>query len=137
VFSGRYDAFTGLVLLGDGNGGFEAVRSLESGFIVPGDGKSMAVLMGADGNARFISTQNRGKLLVHASTVTEKGISFVPPQTVHTLLVEIPGGKTQRIEIYNRSGFNSNSGKSIEIPRNTVSLKGVDYKGNVVDLEFD
>lgn len=137
VFSGRYDAFTGLVLLGDGIGGFEAVRSLESGFIVPGDGKSMAVLMGADGHARFISTQNRGKLLVHASTLAEKGISIIPPQNLHSLLVEIPGGKTQRIEIYNRSGFNSNSGRSIEIPKNTVSLKGIDYKGNVIDLKFD
>ena len=136
VFSGRYDAFTGLILLGDGKGGFDAVRSMESGFVVPGDGKSMAVFMGSNGNPRFISSQNRGKLLVHETAVSGKGISFIPPQNVHTLLVEMADGKKQRTEIYNRSGFNSNSGRSIEIPANTVSLKGVDYKGNLIDLEF-
>jgi len=136
VFSGRYDAFTGLVLLGDGKGGFEAVRSLESGFVVQGDAKSMAVVMGSDGNPKVISTQNRGELLVHQSTQAGRGSSFTPPKNIHTLLLEMSGGEKQKIEINNRSGFNSNSSRAIFIPENIVSLKGVDYKGKVVDLDF-
>jgi enediyne biosynthesis protein E4 len=136
VFSGRYDAFTGLVLMGDGQGGFEPVRSFDSGFVVPGDAKSMAVVMGSDGNPKFISTQNRGKLLVHQSSQTGNGSSFTTPKNIHTLLLEMSGGEKQKIEVNNRSGFNSNSGRTIFIPENTVSLKGVDYKGKVIDLEF-
>lgn len=136
VFSGRSDAFTGLLLLGDGKGGFEAVRSHESGFVVPGDAKSMAILTGADGKQLYLSTQNRGKLLVHQTVVQNENQSFIPPKGIHTVLIEFEKGRIQKIEILNRSGFYSNSGKSIIIPKNAVSLKGVDFKGNVVDLDF-
>ncbi|MFD2201804.1 FG-GAP-like repeat-containing protein [Shivajiella indica] len=136
VFSGRYDAFTGLVLLGDGKGNFEPIRSLESGFVVPGDAKSMALVMGSNGKPRFISTQNRGKLLVHEKTASVDGKIFTAPTNIHTVILENADGKMQKIEINNRSGFNSNSGNSLKIPKNPKSLKGVDYKGNVLDLDF-
>uniref|UniRef100_UPI003593C366 FG-GAP repeat domain-containing protein n=1 Tax=Aquiflexum sp. TaxID=1872584 RepID=UPI003593C366 len=136
VFPGRSDAFNGLLLLCDGKGGFEAIRSHESGFVVPGDGKSMAILRGVDGKPLYLSTQNRGKLLIHQTVALNETRSFIPPKGIHTVLIEFENGNTQKIEIFNRSGFYSNSGMSIIIPGNTVSLKGVDYKGNVVDLEF-
>ena len=136
VFSGRYDAFNGLLLLGDGKGGFEAVRSHESGFVVPGDAKSMAILTEVDGKPLYLSTQNRGKLLVHQTVTQNENSSIIPPNGIHTVLIEFENGRTQKIEIFNRSGFYSNSGKSITIPENAVSLKGVDYKGNLVDLKF-
>ncbi|WP_373495738.1 VCBS repeat-containing protein [Aquiflexum sp.] len=136
VFSGRHDAMTGLVLLGDGKGGFTAVNPHDSGFLVPGDAKSMAILTGVDGNPLYLSTQNRGKLLIHQKAAQNETRSFVTLKGIHTVMIEFENGNTQRIEIFNRSGFYSNSGMSITIPKNAVSLKGVDYKGNVVDLEF-
>lgn len=136
VFPGRSDAFNGLLLLGDGKGGFEAVRSHQSGFTVPGDAKSMAILTGVDGRPFYLSTQNRGKLLVHQTVAQNEIQSFIPPKGIHTVLIEFENGRTQKIEIFNRSGFYSNSGMSITISKNTVFLKGVDYNGNIFDLEF-
>jgi enediyne biosynthesis protein E4 len=136
VFSGRYDAMTGLVLLGDGKGGFEAVRSLESGFLVPGDAKSMAVMTMANGSNIYLSSQNRSRLKVHSALKISPGKAFKVPAGIHTLVLELENGKTQKIEVFNRSGFLSNSGSTISLPSNLKSLKGVDYKGGVLGLEF-
>lgn len=134
VFSGRYDAFMGLVLLGNGIGGFEAVRSRESGFLVAGDAKSMAVLTDPKGASLYLSSQNRGELKVHISTKTISGTIFSPEANIHTLILGWENGKTQRLEIYNRTGFLSNSGSQIVLPDNLKSLKGVDYKGMIKEL---
>lgn len=136
VFSGRYDAMTGLVLLGDGKGGFEPVRSLESGFVVPGDAKAMAVLTLADGKKTYLSTQNRNALKIHAAVNASPGKAFKVPVGIHTLVLELDNGKIQKIEVYNRSGFLSNSGGTISLPSNLKSLKGIDYKGGVAGVEF-
>ncbi|GAB2498072.1 VCBS repeat-containing protein [Algoriphagus taiwanensis] len=64
IFIGRLDASLGLLLLGDGNGGFTPVNSRESGFVVPGDAKGLVRLEGANGQSLFAAAQNRGKLLV-------------------------------------------------------------------------
>lgn len=136
VFSGRYDAMTGLVLLGGRKGGFEPVRSLESGFVVPGDGKSMAILTLADARKIYLSTQNRNALKVHAAVNANPGKTFKVPVGIHTVILELENGKTQKIEVYNRSGFLSNSGGTISFPSNLKSLKGIDYKGVVVELKF-
>ncbi|MCL6261034.1 FG-GAP-like repeat-containing protein [Aquiflexum sp. TKW24L] len=136
VFSGRYDSMTGLVLLGDGKGGFEAVRSLESGFLVPGDAKSMAVLTMADGKNIYLSTQNRSTMKVHAPLKASPGKVFKVPAGIHTLVLELENGKTRKIEVFNRSGFLSNLGSTISLPANVKSLKGIDYKGGVVEVEF-
>jgi len=136
VFPGRSDAFNGLLLLGDGKGGFEAIRSHQSGFLVPGDAKSMAILSGHKGTPLYLSTQNRGKLLVHQVGAEKEIRSFIPPKGIHTVLIELENGNTQKIEIFNRSGFFSNSGATVRLPENIKSLKGIDYKGNVIDLKF-
>ena len=47
VFSGKYDAGTGTVLLGDGKGNFVAVPSVKSGFKVAGDAKALGKLKNA------------------------------------------------------------------------------------------
>jgi len=125
-----------LVLLGDGKGSFDAVRSLESGFLVPGDAKSMAVLTMADGRNLYLSTQNRSTLKIHALKNSSNGTAFKVPSGIHTVVMEFENGKTQKIEIFNRSGFLSNSGGTISLPPNLKSLKGIDYKGENVELEF-
>ncbi|HEX8357177.1 MAG TPA: VCBS repeat-containing protein, partial [Segetibacter sp.] len=52
VSTGRYDALYGLVLLGNGKGGFTAVNILKSGFIIDGDVKCLKLLnVGGKGKA--------------------------------------------------------------------------------------
>ncbi|MDB2606783.1 VCBS repeat-containing protein [Zobellia sp.] len=66
VFVGRYDAFNGGVLKGDGHGGFNFVNTLKSGFNVTGDAKDMVSVKNANGgNPYIIVTQNRGALKIY------------------------------------------------------------------------
>ncbi len=69
AFIGRYDAFNGGVLVGDGQGGFEFKDAQESGFKVTGDGKDMILVERAGGGNPFIVvSQNRNKLLVYTKS---------------------------------------------------------------------
>lgn len=133
VFSGRYDAFNGLVLLGDGNGGFDPVRSFDSGFLVPGDAKSMAILHDGKGQPLYLSTQNRGKLKVHQSLKLD-GDYLRIPSTVHSVVIEFTDGRTRKVEVRNRSGFLSNSSSNVFLPKDVKSVIGVDYKGKRVSF---
>ena len=49
VFVGRYDAFKGALLLGDGKGNFEVASMSKSGFSVGGDAKGLVKLYRATG----------------------------------------------------------------------------------------
>lgn len=64
VFTGRYDALNGLVLKGNGKGTFQALPWQRSGVVVKGDGKACVPIKGADGQIRFLMSQNRGRLMV-------------------------------------------------------------------------
>jgi enediyne biosynthesis protein E4 len=65
IFIGRHDAFNGLVLLGNGDGTFKVQHPRESGFLVSGDAKSMALLHNKKGQALYLATQNRGQLKLY------------------------------------------------------------------------
>ena len=65
TFIGRYDALNGLLLKGDGKGGFTVIESDESGFLVTGDAKSMVLVKNVtDQQPYIVVTQNRERLLV-------------------------------------------------------------------------
>lgn len=134
VFSGRYDAFTGLVLLGDGAGHFEPVRSLESGFLVPGDAKSMALLHLADGRTVYLASQNRGRLLAFVPTRAMPASVKKVPATFSTVVLKQADGKERKVELANRSGFLSNSGGFITLPEG-ASVFGLNGKGERVALD--
>lgn len=62
VETGRADAGNGLVMVGDGKGGFEPVTHFESGFFANGDVKDLRLITGGNGNARILVANNDGKL---------------------------------------------------------------------------
>ncbi len=64
TFIGRYDAFNGLVLIGDGKGGFTDISEAQSGFLVEGDAKSIVTIKSALGMPLYVVGQNKGRLLV-------------------------------------------------------------------------
>lgn len=65
VFWGPMDALNGLVMLGDGKGGFECLQYPKTGFFVPGDARSLVNLTLVDGNELFIAAQNQGEFKVY------------------------------------------------------------------------
>ncbi|MFS4415709.1 VCBS repeat-containing protein [Maribacter sp. 2307ULW6-5] len=66
AFFGRQDALNGLVLQGDGKGNFKSVPTNESGFLVRGDAKAIAMVKAAPPKNRpyIVVGQNRDSLLV-------------------------------------------------------------------------
>jgi hypothetical protein len=127
VFAGRYDAFTGLVLAGDGSGNFQPVSIAGSGFFVNGDGKALAKISSGK-EELYVATQNRDSVKVFA-TVGAPEFFFQPEALDGWAELELPDGKKQKIEFYYGSGYLSQSSRNIRIPAGTKRLTVHDFQG--------
>jgi len=131
VFFGRYDAFTGLILLGDGKGSFEVMPSAKSGFIVNGDAKGLSKLSRANSDL-FIATQNRDSLKVFTKMIDDKNTTEFQPKAFDTSMELAYGdGKKQRIEFYYGNGFLSQSTRKYRIRKGVKEVTVSDSKGQV------
>jgi hypothetical protein len=128
VFAGRYDAFTGLILLGDGKGNFIPESSAATGFYVPGDAKSLVKVRGV-GQDLFIASQNKDSLLVFAKTAVSKFAKFVPEALDVKAEFIFDNGKKQVVEFYYGSGYLSQSTRRIYIPDNVKAVVVYNSKG--------
>ena len=61
---GQYDAGYGVVLLGDGKGGFAAVEPRKSGFVVPGQGRDIEVVTTSNGRKVYLVARNNDTMLL-------------------------------------------------------------------------
>ncbi|WP_422082284.1 VCBS repeat-containing protein [Ulvibacterium sp.] len=121
VFSGRYDASIGWVLVGDGNGGFDPLKVSESGFFVPGDAKGLINLY----------TEKGGFVLAGVNDDATKAFSFsenrqrlyTPKPDDVSAIIEYADGKRQKIEFYYGAGYLSQPSRGLSIPGNAVSIK--------------
>lgn len=118
VFAGRFDAFTGLVLLGNGKGQFEAEPSARSGFYVPGDAKALAELYTGKGQVLYVATQNQDSLevFVQKPTSLNTAIEKLRPGDLRAEL-KYSNGKIERREFYYGSGYLSQSSRRLTIPK--------------------
>jgi len=128
VSVGRYDACNGLMLKGDGKGGFKAMSILQSGWFVPGNGKALVKLRGAGGNTLIAASQNKGamklfKVKRQASRVDVKGNDVAA-------IITYKNGTTQKRELSFGSSFLSQSGRFILVDENIRTVDLVDSKGD-------
>ena len=128
VFIGRYDACTGLVLLGNGKGTFNVVPSLKSGFYVPQDGKALAKIM-VNGKSMIIATQNQDSLKVFSTQATASKITFKPETLDVSATLLFLDGRKQEIEFYYGAGYLSQSTRKIAIAEGVKKLTIIDSKG--------
>ncbi|MBN3521863.1 VCBS repeat-containing protein [Algoriphagus lutimaris] len=136
IFIGKLDAHIGLILKGNGQGDFEPMKVLESGFLVPGDGKALVKISSAQGSPLLVASQNRSDLQVFQSQ-SPKGKSFSPGLGVMAVLLELENGKTQRIETTLGSGFLSQSTREIAIPNVIKGIKTIDYTGKIESIDLN
>ncbi|WP_229688811.1 VCBS repeat-containing protein [Puia dinghuensis] len=125
--TGRYDAFNGLYLKGDGKGGFTPLSILQSGVYLPGDQKSLVKLRGARGNCLLVSSQNKGPLKV---LELKRNVLCVPlrPDDV-SALIGYRDGRTRKEEFSYGSSFLSQSGRFLNLTGPVVSLQIEDRMG--------
>jgi hypothetical protein len=146
VTIGRYDAFNGLYLAGDGKGGFAPRSILESGIYIPGDGKALVKLRGAGGGTLLAAGENRGALTIFGLRREGPGLASMGlgvrvqgrPEGVRSLalrpgdvsaLIHYRNGTTRREEFYYGSSFLSQSGRFIEWNDTILSVEVMDAMG--------
>lgn len=128
VTNGRYDAFNGLVLLGDGSGGFQPQTILQSGVFVPGDAKALVKLAGANGQYLLAASQNRGPLKVFQ--LKQKSSLIAVKQSDRYAIVYLQNGKKRKEEFYFGNSFLSQSSRFILVNEAVARIVITDDKGS-------
>lgn len=137
VFTGRYDAFIGLYLKGDGKGGFTPQPVSKSGFFVDGDAKGISKLYTAQGKGLFIVTQNRDSLKIFSCTDNNLGkvlVKLEPNDAKAELLYK--NGKKELKEFYYGNTYLSQSSRTLSVDDNVQSIKIYDFAGKERSIEI-
>jgi hypothetical protein len=130
VFAGRLDALTGLVLIGDGKGGFHTMESEESGFIVRGDAKALARLFDSSGQEVFIATRNRDSLRVFEKVEAGRGHVITPGPLDVRAILELADGTRTAVDLPYGSGYLSQSSRKLRISPDAIRVSMVRFDGS-------
>ncbi len=112
VSIGRYDAFNGLYLSGDGHCKFSPRSILQSGLYIPGDGKALVRLQGPDGSSLLAASQNRGALKLFSIRKPQPALMLQPSDV--SVRIHLRNGQVRREEAYYGASFLSQSGRFID-----------------------
>jgi hypothetical protein len=135
VTTGRYDAFNGLLLLGNGKGGFSPQNLAQSGFYAPGDAKSMVQLSNAQGQQVIIVGQNQGQLLAFSpQKVQLKGVPFLENDAFATLTWA--NGRTSKIDLNGSGSFLSQSSRRVWVSERVQALSVTNFQGEKRELSL-
>ncbi|MBL7697119.1 MAG: VCBS repeat-containing protein [Chitinophagaceae bacterium] len=134
VSIGRYDALNGLLLKGDGSGGFAPLSIQESGIYIPDNGRALVKLMGASGNYLVAASQNKNALKLFE---LRKQVKTVPvSSSAVSATIKFKDGKTEKREFYSGSSFLSQSSRSIPVSDKISSITILEKNGKVHELQF-
>lgn len=128
ISDGQYDAFTGLMLAGDGKGGLIPVPGRESGFFADGDTKSLAELTLKNRSSLILVARNSDSLKVIKSLRSNVQIIRLRKDEVFAELTYQTGEKEYR-EFYYGSGYLSQSSRVCKVPAGVITVTFTSYKG--------
>jgi hypothetical protein len=135
VSGGRYDAMNGLLLLGDGKGGFSTVSLEKSGMFIPGDAKALVKLRASGGNLLIAGSQNRGPLKLF-SQVADRGQTLPLQRGDQAILVTLKDGRKRRDEAYMGSSFLSQSSSWLLVTPAMKSAEIIETGGHKRQVNF-
>lgn len=128
VSVGRYDALNGLLLKGDGKGGFAPVSIQHSGIYIPGNGKGLIQLKSASGNMIVAASQGLGEVKLFE---LQKRANFIRVNADDVFAeVKYNDGSAEKIEFYFGNSFLSQSSRFFCINNNAVTIDITDARGN-------
>ena len=121
--TGRFDGGIGLLLLGNGAGGFAPMPADASGIVVPGDARALGVSdLNGDGRPDLFVTRNndtalvflnRGRSGFHNFGVVLRGAPGSPAAVGARLTLELADGSTQTSEVSAGSGYLTQSSATV------------------------
>ncbi|GGH02408.1 VCBS repeat-containing protein [Mucilaginibacter phyllosphaerae] len=135
VTTGRYDAFNGLLLKGDGKGGFKPLTIMQSGIYIPGNGKALVKLRGAGGSYLVAATQFKGAMKVFELKKQVRTVALQPLDMFAT--IKYKTGKTGKKEFYNGESFLSQSGRFFNIDATMASVTVTDNTGHTRNIPLN
>jgi hypothetical protein len=124
---GRYDAFNGLVLKGNGKGSFTPLSIRASGLYLPGNQKSLVKLRGAGGQSLLAAGQNRGPLQVFRWKSGGRTVALLPGDV--SALITYRDGSVRREECGYGSSFLSQSGRFLNVSGPVTAVEITDQAG--------
>jgi hypothetical protein len=128
VSVGRYDGCNGLLLQGDGKGGFTPVPMQQSGLFIAGNGKSLVKLRQASGRCLLAAGQNRGALKLYE---LNRPVRAVPAGASDVrAVVQYKNGKKQLQELNYGASFLSQSGRFVLVDSLAAGVEIIDSKNN-------
>jgi hypothetical protein len=127
VSVGRYDAMNGLLLKGNGKGGFTPLTILESGIFIPGNGKALVKFTGADGKYKVAASQNKGPLKIFELKSNGAVINLQPSDV--SAIITYKNGHKVKTEFPYGSSFLSQSARTISVNIAIQSITVMDSKG--------
>ncbi len=134
VSVGRYDALNGLLLQGNGKGGFKPLSILQSGFYLPGNGKGLVKMQGANGRYLIAGSQNAGPVKVFEQKSKLKTLRLLPDDRSAELTYR--DGSIQKQECYYGASFLSQSARFLSISPMVTSVVIVNGKGERREGKF-
>ena len=128
----RYDAGLGLVMLGNGKGGFTVEESPKIGFVARLDGRGLAMVnTGTDSVAHFVAVNNTSYAQLFErrySPETGRIERLKPNEAVTHAVVEFKSGKKRRMEFPIGSGYLTQSSRMFLV---TPDMERIDlYNGD-------
>jgi hypothetical protein len=128
--TGRYDASKGLQVE-IGNGGFKALPLRESGFVVNGQGRALAVLKDKKGNPIILAAQHGDSLKVFKNKKSQsyKHILKLGPLDHKAEITFMDGSKSIK-EFYYGEGYLSQTSRILPILEVYRKVEITDYQGN-------
>jgi hypothetical protein len=135
VSVGRYDACNGLLLKGNGKGGFTPLSILQSGWFVPQNGKAVVKFRNKEGQMLVAASQNKGPLKVFALKRQMTALPLLPTET--SVLLTYKNGAKQKREAAYGASFLSQSGRFVSVGSNvtTVAITDVQGRSRTVQLK--
>jgi hypothetical protein len=127
VSIGRYDALNGLLLKGDGRGGFTPLSIQQSGIYIPGDGKALVKLAGYGDDYLVAASQNKDVLKLFELNQKTKIVKVNPGDV--SALIHFKDGRIEKEEFYYGSSFLSQSGRFISVTRNVSDVEVTNNSG--------
>ena len=127
VSTGRYDAFNGLVLKGDGKGNFKPLSILQSGIYIPRNGKALVKLQSSNGKYLLAASQNKDNLKVFQ---LNKNVHFMKLEPADiSALITYKNNTVSRQEFYYGASFLSQSGRFFNVDKSMKNVKITDNNG--------
>ena len=113
VSIGRFDALNGLLLKGNGKGGFTPMSILQSGIYIPGNGKALVKLSSAKGGYLIAASQHQGPIKFFELRSKTTALPVLPSDIY--AIIKYKNGTTEKKELYYGTSFLSQSARSITL----------------------